>query len=57
MDEDVYARLEREAIIAESELCPECPDPGLCMAEGECCAGGNPEAAYPDPDPYEVIVL
>ena len=31
-----YARAEREGKRLNDLLCVDCPDPGLCGAEGEC---------------------
>jgi hypothetical protein len=31
-----YVIAERAGMRLDSVLCPECPDPGLCAAEGEC---------------------
>lgn len=32
---------EREGKRLNDILCAGCPDPGLCAAERECCAGGE----------------
>lgn len=40
MSDAHFAAFERESIQAESDLCLDCPDPALCMAEADCCAGG-----------------
>jgi len=39
--EACYERAERLGRALDNLLCVECPDPGLCAAEAECCAGGR----------------
>lgn len=43
-EEAAYAHAEREGKRLDSlpALCPECPEPGLCMAEDECQRGEAP---------------
>lgn len=34
--EAAYDEAERAGVRLDSILCADCPDPGLCAAEGEC---------------------